>query len=135
MELTRSDLKVSRSGHRSVVAIVDDGQADGLAEDAQLWREFEASTAGRRMLTWSHGLRDLLGVVEEKTDQEIVEEEVAGELVATLDPEAWQAVCGLRLGVCGLLEAAEAGRASLSAWLAAIAPADSWELVDQVVAA
>lgn len=50
---------------------------------------------GQRQLFWSQGLRDLLGLVVEQTDDEVVEGE-AQELqqVATLDPRAWDMVKG-----------------------------------------
>lgn len=51
-----------------------------------LWLDFFTAFKGTRQLYWSNGLRDLLGLGQEKTDQELAEEEVdplAG-LLATL---------------------------------------------------
>jgi len=51
-----------------------------------LWLDFFSAFKGTRQLYWSNGLRDLLGLSEEKTDQELAEEEMdplAG-LLATL---------------------------------------------------
>lgn len=115
LELARGDLKVSP---RSVEGVVDRGQEDGEAEAARLWLEYEASTKGRQMITWSKGLRDeLLGGAVETTDQEEAERDVGGEVLAVLDVEAWKLV--RRAGPVDCLEAAERGPEALRAWLAA----------------
>jgi hypothetical protein len=36
----------------------------------QLWREYETATRGRRMLGWSRGLRDRVGIIAEDPDPE-----------------------------------------------------------------
>jgi hypothetical protein len=58
---------------------------------AALWIDFFKAFKGTRQLYWSNGLRGLLGLSKEKTDQEIAEEEMdplAG-LLAVLTPYWW----------------------------------------------
>lgn len=69
--------------------------AAGLGIDKKraraLWLDFFHAFKGTRQLYWSNGLRALLGLSKEKTDQEIAEEEMdplAG-LLATLTPYWW----------------------------------------------
>ena len=51
------------------------GLVDGreLGRRASLWREFYRATKGRRAITWSRGLKALCDI-EERTDEEIIEE-------------------------------------------------------------
>lgn len=58
------------------------------------WQEYAAAFKGKKQLVWSRGLRALLGlVVEEKTDQELVEEVVEEAVcLAVLDLAAWRVV-------------------------------------------
>ena len=48
-----------------------------------LWNEYEQGTRGRRMLAWSNGLRDRIGVVAEEPDPE-----VGGTLLGVVSAEA-----------------------------------------------
>jgi hypothetical protein len=69
--------------------VVDTGDVAPLT----LFREFAEVFKGRRQLVWSRGLREVLGVGVEKSDEEIADEVTADAvLLATLDYEHWQAV-------------------------------------------
>jgi hypothetical protein len=61
----------------------------GIDKDkaGQLWLVFFYGFKGARQLYWSNGLRALLGLGEEKTDQELAEEQedLEAETIATLD--------------------------------------------------
>ena len=86
LEFTRSQSKRVRValGTAPVWALLDDarvGDLDALA----LWREYEQASKGRRQLTWSRGLRELLGLRAEKSDEEIAEEELG----TCLDDLVW----------------------------------------------
>lgn len=51
----------------------------GLADDLELWEEWEKASKGKRALTWSRGLRARVGLDVEATDEEIAETEVGSE--------------------------------------------------------
>lgn len=49
----------------------------GLADDVERWEQLEESINEHRMITWSRGLRSIVGIgADEKTDEEIAAEEV-----------------------------------------------------------
>lgn len=132
-EMTRGDLKRAR-GDRSFTPeqLLDLVVEDGDAVAAEKWTEYARVTAGRRMLTWSRGLRAMLALPEvEQTDEEVAAEEVGGEVVALLDRRAWWALVR-RDAALELLEAAEVGGgAAIGGVLVAVgAPGGSWELVE-----
>lgn len=66
-------------------------QSLGIDSDkaALLWLTFYRSFKGTRQLYWSNGLRKLLGLTTEKTDQQLAEEEMdkAAALLATITDE------------------------------------------------
>lgn len=75
LELARGDLKDARSSSIVPFQLLDPGVRDYTPERrAELWVEYVAATKGRRMLTWSVGLRAALGQEVEKTDEQILEE-------------------------------------------------------------
>lgn len=94
-ELTLSDMKNARKGHRKPFEILADA-VDGDAESIGLWRDFEKSSKGRRALTWSRGMRDALGIGEELDDVAIMEEPETDqetdstEIVFVLDSPDWK---------------------------------------------
>lgn len=69
-EMTKGHFKTARSARgRTPFALL----RDYLTSDQQagaLFREFAAAFKGRRQLRWSPGLRDLLGIGVEKTDEQ-----------------------------------------------------------------
>lgn len=74
-EMTGAQYKRARFGSRSAWALLNDvsrGDADAL----ELWNEYELATKGKRALTFSRGLRDLLGIGQEATDEDIADQEV-----------------------------------------------------------
>jgi hypothetical protein len=59
---------------------------------------------------WSHGLRQrLLAGVPERSDEEIAEAEVGGEVVAVVPDEAWRVMVAEKGLMVAVLRAAEAG--------------------------
>ena len=74
-ELTSSLTKKGRAKNRTHWKILQDAIETGDADDWDLWWEFEAASKGKRSLLWSNGLKKLLRV-EERDDQDIVDEEV-----------------------------------------------------------
>lgn len=104
LEIARADDKES-SFARSVTPfqLLDEDTPKCRA----LWSNYLEATKGRSSITFSRGLRKLLGMVSEKTDAEIVADlEDVGEKVAEFEAEAY--------------EAARRGGATLGAVLSAI---------------
>jgi hypothetical protein len=108
-EVTYSHTKESRGG-RSPFGIVTDGLRTGDAADLDLWAEWEQVSFGKRQLTWSLGVHDLrkLACLGEQSDEEIAQEDLAGEDTIALPHPTWEA---LLLGelTTDLLDAAEIG--------------------------
>ena len=69
-EIARGDWKEGHNGSLLPFQLLD--WLDSRAES--LWVEYVNTTRGRRAIVWSKGLRDLLQVGDEKTDQEIIDE-------------------------------------------------------------
>lgn len=83
-EVAGGSNKKARNGNRTPFQILADVVALGDADDLALWWEWEEASHNRRQLTWSAGLRDFLALGAEKTDEEIAEEELGGEVVLML---------------------------------------------------
>lgn len=93
-EMTRSDIKKGRGNHRTPWQILADA-LEGDTESVKLWRDYEQISRGRRALTWSSGLRDSLGLEDEKTDAQLaaedpMEKNPESEVVAILDLPEWR---------------------------------------------
>lgn len=106
LELTSPSTKEGREGNRAPFAILRDALATGLAEDCELWLTWEQASHGRKQLTWSRDIRAWAGLHTERTDEEIVAEDMHGADVLVIPAESWPAV---RAEVAGLLDAAEIG--------------------------
>lgn len=85
--------KIIRAGSRTPFQILADVVELGDVEDLELWHEWEQASKGRRQLTWSTGLRSLLELEPEKTDEELAEEDLQGTVVMTIPVDDWS---GLR---------------------------------------
>jgi hypothetical protein len=79
LELARGDLKEARRGNRTPFRILADIEAFGLADDVDLWLEWEQASKGRRQLTWSRDLRALLALGDEATDEDLASDELGSE--------------------------------------------------------
>ncbi|WP_156067632.1 protein rep [Pseudonocardia halophobica] len=116
-EVVASSAKEGRDGNRSPFAILRDALATGLADDCELWWEWEQASFNRRQVSWSRDLRAWAGLRTERTDDDIVAEDLGGEDTIGVTPEAWPAV---RLHVAELLDLAETqGVDAVKAWLTA----------------
>lgn len=109
LEFTASQTKAVRKAHGtapvwSLLDAVMAGDADALDR----WHEWERASKGRRQLTWARGLRNLLGLGAEATDEEIAEEELGtkdDELVL-ITADGWRQVVA-EMRMVALLELAE----------------------------
>jgi hypothetical protein len=117
LEIARGDLKVGRThdAARWLPMELLDAVQDGEAWAMTRWVEYETATRGRRAITWSRGLRSLLDVGPEASDEEVAAEEVGGEVVATIPAETWARIVRTPALVAGILEAAEDG-GELAVW-------------------
>lgn len=114
-EITSPSTKDGRFGNRAPFAILRDALETGLYEDCALWLEWEQASQGRKQLTWSRGLREWAKVGREKTDDEIVDEDLHGEDVFLIAPESWP---GVRERLPELLDAyEELGPVGAKAWM------------------
>lgn len=108
-ELARSDLKSGKAGHMTPFEILGTIADTGDLELLPVWIEYEKATKGHQAITWSKGLRQLLLETAERSDQEIVEEEVGGELAVEITTGAWRQVTRVLGLEVQLLEAWESG--------------------------
>jgi predicted secreted protein len=117
VEITGGSMKEGRRGNRAPFAVLRDALATGLADDAELWLEWEQASRARRQVAWSQGFREWAGLHVERTDEEVAAEETgsADDDVLAVAPESWPA---LRPHLADWLDVAERdGRAAASAWL------------------
>ncbi|WP_458865142.1 hypothetical protein, partial [Enterococcus faecium] len=76
-------------------AILDGDDPDYSPERASsLFRVYASAFHGRRQLYWSNGLRALLAMSNERSDEELVAapEDERASLLATLTTEQWKAI-------------------------------------------
>jgi hypothetical protein len=93
-EMAKASSKRGRGDSFSMWELLENYTVMGDQEAGDRFREYVQAFKGRSQLRYSKGLRALLGLaVEEKTDQEIVEEVVEDAVVlAQLDLAAWRVV-------------------------------------------
>ena len=100
-EVALADGKVGRtSTSRHPFTIAYDAVETGDMADVRLFREWVRSSHGRRMWTWSQGLREKLRLGAEKDDEELAAEaEVSVERICTISPTLWRAIILTRIGL------------------------------------
>jgi len=70
-ELTKQVVKEGRGASRSPMGILADWLDGGDLEDAALFEQYACAMKGARQLVWSRGLRELLGLGAELSDEEL----------------------------------------------------------------
>lgn len=95
-ELARIDLKSGRNGSRVPFELLDD--PDGRP----LWIEYVETTRGRRAITWSHGLKDRLGV-SDRTDDEVIADTETAELIGLMDGATYDRIKSRPQSLAGVL--------------------------------
>lgn len=115
-ELTRAHTKKGRNGSRTPWDLLRCIFENETAEDVALFREYARVFRGRRQLRWSPGLRQLLGLGVEQSD-----EEVAGELddgagfLGSITADQWRIVV----------------RREERGWLLYLADTEGWSAVER----
>lgn len=89
-EVAGGAMKDGRRGNRAPFAILRSFVETGDLDALDLWREWERASKGRRQLTWSRGLRDLLRLGAEETDEDLAAAELDGETVALIERDQWR---------------------------------------------
>jgi hypothetical protein len=125
-EVTGSQSKRQGKGGVTPFQLLERLVALGDADDLDAWHEWEVASAGRRQMTWSRGARQLLGLDQELSDEELAEAEFDGEPVLTFTAQDWYdgGWCQVR---AELLEHAELGTIAAYVsrrWSAAQGPPD-----------
>lgn len=110
-ELTKAHVKTGRDNKGRTPWDLLRASAEGDKAAGALFYEYALAFRGRKQLVWSKGMRDLLGLEVERTDEEIAaaKEEEAVQ-VATISPDDWRIVLAYDLR-CEVLEAADRGGA------------------------
>jgi hypothetical protein len=109
-EVTSQATKGTRKGRPPFAILFDIGE-HYLADDAELWWEWEKASFRRRQLSWSGKSMDLRKWAElgrELTDEQVAAEELQGEEVLALTPESWGWLVANE-ATTDLLDAAELG--------------------------
>jgi Replication protein len=97
--------KRGRKASRTAFEILADGLETGLADDLELWLEWERASKGRRQLLYSRGLKARAGI-DDLSDEQIAAAKDEGETLVILPRKTWREVYPVAVE---LLEATEAG--------------------------
>jgi len=91
-EMTKSAVKKGKKRGRTPTQLLTD-YVNGDFQSGELWREYALSMKGKRQLVWSRGMRELLRLGLEKSDEEIATEIPDDTTVyATLNIEQWRQI-------------------------------------------
>lgn len=109
-ELSKQTVKRGKAG-RNPFELLEAFTFGGDFQAGALWQEYARVFKGERLLRWSNGLRDLLGMGAEESDEALAEEVEAtgtGSLLVSLTVQEWRSVVGQDLRA-ELLEEARSG--------------------------
>ena len=97
--------KKGRAGGRNPHEILSDVLATGLADDMDLWWDWERGSKGRQQVVWSNGFKDAVGI-DDVTDEEIAAALEDGATYLEIPGVSWRE---MRHVAVELLEAFESG--------------------------
>ena len=111
LEVTQTQSKTAQGLHktRSPWALLDDVQDLGDATSLGRWHEWERGSKGRKQMTWSKGTREQLGLLVEKSDEDVAAEEhgsSADDLVL-IDGRGWKRLTQVPADLARLLDVTE----------------------------
>ena len=109
-DMTSTQTKTGRRWAKTVTPwVLLAGARAGDADALDLWHEYEKASKGKRVLTYSRGLRRRFGLDVEATDEEIADAEIGTKDDALFEVMDWEPVRrNPRLGA-GILAAARSG--------------------------
>jgi hypothetical protein len=118
LEVTNAVNKRGKRGGRTPFQLAHAAYVDGEADAYDAWVEWTKVSHGRRQLTWSAGLRELAGLSkEERSDEEIAEDNLGDEDELVLPAETWLAIRDHQVEL--LLATEDGGIPAAIAWLEA----------------
>lgn len=82
--------KTIRRDSKTPFRLLAEAHELGDAEALDYWHEWEKASKGRRQVTWSQGLRWLLYLDAEKSDEDIAAEDIGGDTVFEFDKHEWK---------------------------------------------
>lgn len=93
-ELTKAIVKRSGAATGLTPYELLEAYGSGVEQAGQLWQEYAAATAGRSQLQWSRGMRELLGLGAEMTDDDAAGKDDREEyrLLDELTPHQWRQI-------------------------------------------
>lgn len=117
-ELTKSPVKRGRGASRTPSQLLAD-YGNGDIQAGRLWQEYARVFKGRNQLVWSRGLRKLLGLGQEKTDEQVAADVPAlARPLARLSVEEWRAILRADLVAQVKVKAGELPDDEFFRWLA-----------------
>lgn len=131
-ELMGTWTKKARAGHGTEPAwrLAEGFGWTGDMDLLGLWHEYERGSKGRRQCTWSRGLRALLDLGQEKTDEEVAAEVAGDQDLVRITAAGWDTVLRKPYTPVRLLEVVEQdGVEALKAFMTA--EGIEWIEVDQ----
>lgn len=119
LELTQSQSKRARYAHSTVPVwdLLTRVERDGDLDALDLWHEWERGSKGHMQLTWSKGLRAMLALGVERTDEEVAEQEAGDFDLLLITSEGWSSLVGRPHLIPEVLVAAENSGPALRAFL------------------
>jgi hypothetical protein len=119
-ELSDPGTKKARGKNRAPLQIATSAASGRSDADAALWVSYCVGMRGAKMLTWSRGLREFVGLDAERSDQEVVgaEEAQLAEPIAIITGSTWDSARQRRGVACSILDAAERAPSRGEAWTA-----------------
>lgn len=102
VELAGQATKRGRKGNRTpfgILADIAEAHENGgygtaaYRRDRALWRAWEKASHGRRAMTWSVGVRDLLGLAAEQSDDDLVADDDRAVPVGRISHRDWADLC------------------------------------------
>lgn len=93
-EMTKSPSKIAKNGGRTAFQLLKD-YSEGDSKSGRLFMQYAANFKGKSQLHWSRGLRALLSLEVEKSDEELAKStERDALLLASLTRPQWRAILG-----------------------------------------
>jgi hypothetical protein len=116
-ELSHAHRKRAATGGQTPMGLLQD-HAYGDPDAGALWVEYAKAFKGKRQLYWSPGLRNLLGLAAEKSDEELAaEQREVAVIMARLDQHQWRQVVSNDIRAEVLQTAASGDQVALKQYL------------------